>query len=130
MPELFYLIFGIILVILGVIWVLSSLFHDFSCSKKVVAKIIRTERDSKSYWRGSYKYYPVFSYTVEGKNYIIKDKYSQTRNKNKYFVGKEAVLSYNPKSPEEFRNGIKLSMYFIGASIFLLGAFFSVLYFI
>lgn len=124
------LIFGIILLLLAVFFVIGEIMDSVACSKQTTARLVRMEKDPNSYWKGSYRYYPVFAYAVDGREYVSEDKASPTRSTRKYVVGQERTIRYSPKNPEQFRTGAKASVYAISLVLAAAGAGFITLYFL
>ncbi len=118
MSDTFFLIVGIILAILGALIFIASISRDVSCSRQMMAKVVKVERDGTRHWKGTYPYYPTFSYLVNGQEYNIKSD-TYTRSHTKYKVGQEVMIHYNPKSPEQIRLGVQISSYLF--SIVLMG---------
>lgn len=130
MPDLFFLIVGILLSLLGILCFSGAIQNNKACSLSVTAKVIGMEKDEHSYWRGTYRYFPTFSYTVNGKEYVIKDEFSATRSKSKYRVGGEIIIKCDPENPEEIKVGVKLSPYIIGIVFAAIGVLLIVCYFL
>lgn len=115
------LVVGIILAIIGFLILAGLIWKFIACSKRITAKVVKVEYDKdKGYWRGTYQHYPTFRYTVDAKEYIVKaDTY--TRNINKYKVGQEYEIHYNPKSPDEIRTSLMIPTFIISAVFFVFG---------
>lgn len=120
------LIVGSVLSLIGVLFLLGEIFGMASCTQRITARVIRMEKDKGSYWRGTYRYYPILAYTVNGKEYTSKDKASPTRRENKYKVGGEVTVKCNPEKPEQFRTGAKVSTYLISIVLLAVGITFIV----
>lgn len=115
------LVIGLILSLAGILLLLGEIRDSAACSQSVTARVIRMEKDAQSYWRGTFRYYPVFSYAVNGETYIRKAKASPTRNKNKYRIGEELAIRYSPEHPEHFRTGARVSAYLISMVLLAIG---------
>lgn len=61
-----------------------------------------------------------------GEKYTIKDQASPTRNQNKYKIGGEVTIKYNPQKPEQFGTGAKVSTYMISMVFLAIGITFIV----
>lgn len=126
MSDTAFLIIGIIIALLGTLLAYFRVKHRISCSKKITATVRSVEK--KSYERRGrtrYEYLPVFSYSVNGKNYTSKGG-KTFWNKEKYKIGNEYEIRYDPNSPDKISNGISVFSLFCD---FLLIAFGTVIIF-
>lgn len=124
------LIVGFVLSLAGVGFLLGEILDFASCTQRITAKVVKMEKDKGSYWRGTYRYYPVFAYTIDGKEYKGKDRFSPTRRENKYHVGTEVAVKCNPGRPKQFRTGPKASTYLLSGVLLAVGILFWVCYFL
>lgn len=124
------LILGTVCLLLGLLIILGQIRDRSVYSLKTPAKIVNVDRDPHSHWRGSFRHYPVLSYTVEGKVYSSKAKQNPTRIKGKYSVGQELIIRCDPRRPESFRLGAYVSLYVMGGVLLVLGLTLTVCYFL
>lgn len=125
-----FLIFGAVLLLIGILFIFGEIFDYASCSQSVTAQVVKLEKDHTSYWKGTYQYHPIFRYVVNGQEYTLTDKYSPTRNTKKFRPGSYVTLKYNPAKPENFRTGAKISSFIIGIILIAAGAALAVCYFL
>ena len=123
------IIIGIIIAVFGLLLIVSFMISRIKCrteTKAVIVKII----EKKSYHRGRtiIDCTPVFTYTVNGKEYTSKAE-SSTSNPKKYFVGQEVIVFTDANDPGVVRFGSNTGFGVAGAVIALLGIFVIVLCF-
>lgn len=128
MSDMFNLIVGIVLAVVGGLIFAAAVSATRSCSQKTTARVVKVVCENTGYWRGTYPHYPVVTYTVNGKEYTVKSSTS-TRFITKYKEGQEVVIRYNPKKPKEIQVGIGLLSYIVGAFIALCGVVLIAVYF-
>lgn len=130
MPDTFFLIFGIIVALLGAIILFAMIRSIAKCRTRVEATIcsLKTEKTSL---RGTtvYSYSPVVSYEVNGNSYEANAPFS-TGKKDKYIVGNKLVIYINASDPSDYRFPGKLGLWITGFVMLALGLLFIVLCFI
>ncbi len=131
MPDIAFLIVGIILTLFGIGYPILKIKHRLSCSARITARVSKVQKSHETHHRGhSYRYYtPWFTFTVNGKEYTVKSD-TETRLHQKYSVGKEFVIRYNPNNPEEIAVGISLLPYLCGVLFTAFGVTFIYCYFV
>ena len=113
--------FGIIFICIGII----IIFHRFLLRKVYSLKTfgyiyaIQEELDIDNY-----KYYSIYvTYSIEGIEY--KHKSTTGRYRNKFFLGQETLVYYNPKNPVlcylkmDIRSDGMIAFFFIALGIFI-----------
>lgn len=122
MNDTAFLIVGIVLAAIGILYPALTLRRRAACKASVTATVVKVEK--KTHYVGDrteYKYLPTFSYTVNGKEYITPSDL-ETMNRLKYKEGGEVVIRYNPASPESICVGKKVFPYVGGGLLLLFGA--------
>lgn len=127
MSDTFFLIVGIVLVVLGVLMLWGTIGRNLTCSQKVVAQVVEIRVDESGYWKGTMPHYPTFTYVVNGREYTVESK-EYTRSMNKYRVGEEAIIWCNPKDPEEIRLGVSIGGFFVALVPLIIGGFLIYIY--
>lgn len=110
------------LVLLGLWSIKKARAKACRCSAVTTARIIRVDVDrerSDNGKRNRLSYIPVIEYIAGEKKYTKSaDVYSS--DKNKYNVGDQIEVKYNPENPDEFMTS-KMSNYGIGTCLLVLG---------
>lgn len=124
------IILGIILTVIGILLLVSFFISHIRCrteTEAAVSKVIVKEH----YHRGRTikDCTPVFTYTVNGKEYTAKSEHS-TRDPKKYFVGQKHIIFTDADHPESIRHGSDAGYGIAGVVIALLGIGIIVLYFL
>lgn len=110
MPDIFFLIFGIIITQLGFLLIVIEINITVKCRERTTAEITRLKK-STTLLRGSgVNYYsPEFTYIKDDINYFGITPFS-TRHKDKYRIGDKITIYINSTDPEQYRlkriNGI------------------------
>lgn len=130
MPDMFFLILGIIFAALGLIILTVNLVLLLRCNLKIDAKIIAINK-IKNTLRGTtvYSYNPSVSYNVGGMEYKCKAPFS-TKNESKYVVGNTIPLCVCEKKPELCRFKGQIGIVLFGLIPFVIGLTFIILFFI
>ena len=123
------LIFGIILAVIGAALLVAFICNRLNCHKKVDATITKVLEDEVKI-RGSSvkKYIPVFTYTVDGKEYTQKTNTSTYKN-GRFQVGYKTIVYVNPKNPTNVRYESNTEFLVAGINFLLLGIICIILYF-
>lgn len=100
MPDIFFLIVGIILTLINLLILALKIKVRISCSRRIEAIITDVETET-TYIRGStlYNYRPKYQYTVDGQTYTELAPLSTVKQK-KYNVGDTFVIYIDPSNPE------------------------------
>ncbi len=130
MSDTFFLVFGIICSLIGLLFVFIHFSLTLSCRTKVTATVTGLETDSTPV-RGSkvYSYRPKFSYTVNGVTYSGVATFS-TNIKDKYSVNDSLEILVSNKNPENYRFRGRFGSLIGGIIVLAIGVLFVVLYFI
>lgn len=130
MPDIFFLIFGIVVGAAGIVLIVAFIITRIKCSESAVASVSRIEK-SDLYVRGSktHRYRPVYSYAVNDKKYECEAPFD-TSSAKKYAEGDNAIIFYNPKKPETICFKGRIVPVLWGILFLFIGLFFSVLYFV
>ncbi len=130
MSDTYFLIFGIILAILGAIILFTAVKNALTCKKKIYATIssIATQ---KTTLRGStiYYYHPVVAYDAGGNHYETQAPFS-TGRKDKYIIGNKMVVYIDESNPGSCRFPGKPGLWITGLLFLFAGLFFAILYFV
>ena len=101
------LLLGVIFIPIGIGVSKGTKKRIMRCTAKTNAKIIKIVRENISVDlsnTAAYSYFPVIEYSVENENF--QRMYNTGFKKDKYKVGEEIEIMYNPEKPEDF--------YFVG----------------
>lgn len=131
MPDLFFLVVGVILALIGALCLASQIKLTLSCSQKVAATVMSVQKKKWGFWRGKtlYRYFPTFTYQVGEKTLTAKCEYPLKRA-NKYKKGDEVVIRYNPRAAEKFSAGGSAFVGIFGFVLMAIGVFLAVCYFL
>lgn len=96
---MFWTALGALFLVFGIGLLIKAVGHKMTCKEKTVARVIAF--DVKEEFRTHQRYFrPIFEYQVEGEKIIGKcNKF--TKMENRYQIGEEIVLRYNPNHPED-----------------------------
>ena len=121
------IIVGIIIAVIGALLVVAFAGSRVRCKMRIEATVSRLATKSMRL-RGSTltETTPVFTYTVNGKEYTYKAEMS-TANRKRFAVGQKEFIYINDKNPEEARFGSNLGFLAFGICCVLVGALFIVL---
>ncbi len=121
------IIIGIIITAIGLLFVVAFAFGRARCKMRIEATVSRLATKSIKL-RGSTltDTTPIFTYSVNGKEYTYKAEMS-TINRKRFAVGQKEFIYINDKHPEESRFGNNLGFLFFGICCVLVGALFIVL---
>jgi hypothetical protein len=94
-----------------------------------VSEVSSTDKDQTRY---SYMYYPIFSYSVNGKKYENKSRIGT--NRKRFQVGEMVTVFYNPSEPGQYyvaedQAAKRGPYYFLGFGILIVIIFIGVLVF-
>lgn len=130
MSDTYFLIFGIIVTLIGISLIVIHFRDIFSCRECTFGKITKLKVE-KTTLRGSTvsSYRPEFTYTVNDKSYNGIASFS-SHNKDKYKVGDDLNICYSSKKPERYRMKGKCKSLTFGIVITAIGLLFVVLYFV
>lgn len=130
MGDLYFLIFGIVVSLVGIVILALKIRVWTVCRKKVDATVTGVKTETNRV-RGStlYTYYPQISYTVDGKEYKETAPFS-TVNANKYNAGDTMRIYVNEKNPELLRFKGRIGLFIVGLVVLAVGQLFVILYFI
>lgn len=129
MSDTYFLIFGIVVSLIGLALIVLHIRTVSSCGERIIAQI-NNLKVQRTVIRGSsvYSYCPEFIYTVNGKTYQGTADFS-TYRKNKYQVGDPLEIYYNYNDPEQYRVKGRCTMLIWGVIILAIGLPFVILYF-
>ena len=120
MSVLIFLIFGAIFAMLGVYMIIQSINQKKRCTQVVVGKIVEIETEERheriddtryeadgsftrtigpARYRTTVSHYPIYQYSVDGKEYISKAKSASSLGN--LMIGKEENIYYNPENPQD-----------------------------
>ena len=121
------IVIGIIIAVIGSLFVVAFAITGARCKTRIEAIVSRLATKSVKL-RGSTvtDTTPIFTYTVNGKEYIYKAEMSTT-NRKRFAVGQKEFIYINDKHPEEARFGNNLGFLIFGICCVLVGALFIVL---
>ena len=133
MRNLFFFLFALIFIGLGVFTLIRSNELSKKCTKEIIAVVIEVKKERSANSELSdddYVYSPVFEFTVGEDTYRVDS--PKASSDNNYKVGDKVKLLYNPNRPTEYlikgdKSTNVLSWIFIGAGII---SFFSGIYYI
>ena len=130
MSDLFFLIFGIIVGLIGLMILIVELYSLIMCRERVEAKVVDLKVQS-NFIRGTvvHMFSPVIVYELEGKPYTGIAPFS-TRFEGKYPIDSTIVIFANKKNPENYRFEGKFGGLIAGSIITAIGLLFVILYFI
>lgn len=123
------IVLGIVIVFIGSLLIVSFVISRAKCKTRVEATVSRLEKKSM-YFRGRTvtDTTPIFTYTVNGKEYTYKAEMSTT-NRKRFSVGQKEFIYISEKNPREARFGSNIGFLLFGIVLFLIGAAFIVLTF-
>lgn len=130
MPDVVFLIIGIISAALGLVIFAGFIVSKASCSLKLTATVTEV-KTSTLYVRGSktYRYHPVYSYEVDGKEYSCEAPFDSGSAK-KFREGDTRMIGVNPKRPESITFKGRFTALLWAVLFMIIGLFFVVLFFI
>lgn len=120
-------VIGIIIAVIGLLFVVAFAISRARCKMRIEATVSRFATKSMKL-RGSTvtDTTPIFTYTVNGKEYTYKAEMSTT-NRKRFTVGQKEFIYINDKNPEEARFGNNFGFLLFGICCVLVGAVFIVL---
>lgn len=100
MGDIYFLIIGIILILIGCIILFCIGKKVFSCNITIMAKVEKVEKRKVSFWKGKrlYQYFPTVSYIIEEKEYKTKSDFPIRESKN-YNSGDVIAIRVSSKKP-------------------------------
>ena len=121
------IIIGIIIAVIGLLFVVAFAISRARCKMRIEATVSRLATKSMRY-RGITvtDTTPIFTYTVNGKEYTYKAEMSTT-NRKRFAVGQKEFIYINDKHHEEARFGNNFGFLLFGICCVLVGAVFIVL---
>lgn len=130
MPDMFFLIFGIVVAFIGLLILFVVIKDLIKCRKKIDATISSLHVD-KTHLRGTtiYSYSPIVSYEFNGNTYESTSPFSSEK-KSKYVVGNKLTIYIDEANPESCRFPGKPGLFITGLIISAIGLLFVILYFI
>lgn len=130
MPDLFFLIFGIIVGAIGLMILIVELYSFIVCRERVEAKVVDYKVKSNII-RGTvvHMFSPIIAYELDGKQYTGVSPFS-SRFECKYPIDSTMVIFANKKNPENYRFAGKFGGLITGLIITAIGLLFVILYFI
>ena len=127
MTDLTMIIIGSVITIIGLLFVVAFVISRARCKTRTEATVSRLATKSiKLRGRTVTDTTPIFTYTVNGKEYTYKAEMSTT-NRKRFTVGQKEFIYINDKHPEEARFGNNLGFLLFGFCCVLVGAVFIVL---
>ena len=130
MSDTFFLVFGIIVSLFGLLTLYVQIKNQVMCRERVTATIIKLHV-SKVMLRGTTKqsYSPELSYTVNDHTVNVAAPFS-SYNKDKYKVGETMPLYISKADPTAYRFPGKVGITITGFIVLAVGVLFIVLYFV
>lgn len=130
MSDMYFLVFGIIVCIIGVVMLWAYFKTVILCRQKVTATITSIKEESMLV-RGStvHSYRPSFEYVVDGYSHNGEAPFT-TYRENKYNEGDLLEIFVSSSNPELFRFKGRFGLFIAGLVIFAVGGLFVVLYFL
>lgn len=130
MSDTYFLIFGLVVGLIGLLQIFFQILSLASCKKRISATVTSLKTDSVVI-RGStvHTYSPEFSYEFEGQSFKGKAPFSTTK-KDKYSQGDTLVIYVNPENPTEYRFRGKIGKLIGGFVLLAIGLLFVVLFII
>lgn len=130
MSDKFFLIFGIVVSLIGLLTVVIEIRTFFTCRMKVTATIVSLKKEATTIRGGKiYSYRPHFIYTVNDKQYDGFAPFS-SRKPDKYRVDETLQILVSEKNPEIFRFRGRIGALITGIVVLGIGLLFVILYFI
>ena len=127
MTDSAMIIIGSVITIIGLLFVVAFATSRAKCKTRTQATVSRLATKSiKLRGRTVTDITPIFTYTVNGKEYTYKAEMSTT-NRKRFTVGQKEFIYINEKKPEEARFGNNLGFLLFGICCVLVGALFIVL---
>ena len=127
MEDFPMIVIGIIIAVIGLLFVVAFAISRARCKMRIEATVSRLATKSmKLRGRTVTDTTPIFTYTVNGKEYTYKAEMSTT-NRKRFAVGQKEFIYINEKKPEEARFGNNLGFLLFGICCVLVGALFIVL---
>ena len=127
MEDSSMIVIGIIISVIGLLFVVAFAISRARCKMRIEATVSRLATKSiKLRGRTVTDTTPIFTYTVNGKEYTYKAEMSTT-NRKRFAVGQKEFIYINEKKPEEARFGNNLGFLVFGICCVLVGALFIVL---
>ncbi len=113
---------GIIIAVGGLLFIVAFGISRARCKTRIEATVCKLATKSmKLRGRTVTDTTPIFSYSVNGKEYTYKAEMS-TASRKRFCVGQKEFIYINEKHPEEARFGSNLRFLLCGIVLFLLGA--------
>lgn len=130
MSDTYFLVFGIIVSLIGIALIVIHFRDLINCREKITATISNLKVEKVSV-RGSSvsSYCPKFTYEVDGQTYNGIATFT-TNTKNKYKVGDGIEICYNSKNPGQYRMPGRFKSLVFGIIIAAIGMLFVGLNFI
>ena len=121
------IVIGIIIAIIGLLFVVAFVISRVRCKTKTESIVSGLATKSiKLRGKTVTDTTPIFTYTVNGKEYTYKAEMSTVKRK-RFVVGQKEFIYINDKHPEEARFGNNLRFLFFGICCALVGTLFIVL---
>ena len=123
------MVVGMVVVIIGLLLIIAFAISRARCKTRIEATVSSLAKKSM-YFRGRTvtDTTPVFTYTVNGREYTYKAEMSTT-NRKRFAVGQKEFIYINENNPEEARFGSNMGFLLFGIVLLLIGAAFIVLTF-
>lgn len=130
MPNLYFLIIGIVVLLIGLILLLFRIILMLKCNFKVDATITKISKN-KTMIRGSsiVKYNPVVTYEFNNEKFECNTPYL-SKDKEYYKIGEKLPILINKNDPKIYRFPKIISPLIFGTIIALIGLTFVILYFL
>lgn len=130
MPDLFFLIVGIILALAGFLSIAGIISDAASCRTAVNAEIVSVKKHS-TYYKGktTETYRPTYGYKYEGRDYTSQAD-EDFRDPEMGSVGKNVVIKINPRKPERVQKKKKAGTVVFGLILSAFGALLIYCYFL
>ena len=116
------IVVGIIISVIGLLLVVSFVISRSRCRTRIEATVTGLdEKSMKLRGRTVRDITPVFTYTVDGKDYTYKAEMSTT-NRRRFSVGQKETVFINEKHPSEARFGSNVGFLLFGLVLTFVGA--------
>lgn len=120
--SIFWTALGALFLVFGIGLLLKAIIHKVICNQKTVARVIAF--DVKEEIRTRQRYYrPIFEYQV-GNEKVVGKCNKFTKMENRYQIGEEINLRYNPNNPEECDLQDAFGDIILSVFVILMGALF------
>lgn len=128
---IFFILFSILFIIVGIVVLMIPKIKAQKCTESVRAEVVEnlpvesSHRSNSGRHRTSVMYKPVFSFTYNGKDYLVESKTSS--DPPAFQPGEIVELKINPDDPTDFYAPSNKTTSFIGIIFTAMGALFLII---